>query len=43
MRVLAGGDLVDLVEEDDAVLLGVIQCGLLELFLVDELEEPSSS
>mmetsp|Transcript_30325 Transcript_30325/g.49418 ORF Transcript_30325/g.49418 Transcript_30325/m.49418 type:complete len:222 (-) Transcript_30325:14-679(-) len=34
---LARRDLVDLVDEDDAHLLGLLQCGGTDLFLVDQL------
>ena len=37
VRFLAAGDLVDLVDEHDAVLLGVLQRAQLQLFLVDHL------
>ncbi len=37
MRLGAAADLVDLVDEDDAVLLGVRERAGLELLLVDHL------
>ena len=37
LALLARGHLVDLVDEDDAVLLGVVQGMGLDLFLVDQL------